>query len=339
MRLSLALRLVLTDSYPVGLNGDEPKNLSCTVQAVGRGEYLGESCNGPPYLLSAVFAAPLVPLTGPNRWAMRSYSMLLSVLATAAAFAVARAMGLRATAGLVAGGLVAVLPWALYYGRISLGGELIFHQLLLLAALARLIWPEAIARRTAPPGVELPPVDAGWREALLAGFALAMLLWDYTPAAPWWACRCFAALLATGRRRLWCLAVPLVGLVLWMPHLSTHPPYALCRFQHPPGLHDEVRSDPIPGPAAETPAVRPVDVRLAGGPGQHLHGALGRNAPDSSCWPWRPRRTHRRTPLPLPGRRFRRWHPARRRQPDVRHQHAPHHDGLRFRRPRHRLRQ
>ena len=44
---------------------------------------------------------------------MRSYSMLLSVLATPAAFAVARAMGLHVAAGLVAGGLVAVLPWAL----------------------------------------------------------------------------------------------------------------------------------------------------------------------------------------------------------------------------------
>ena len=242
--VSLALRVVLTQSYPVGLNEDEPKNLGCTVRAVERGEYLGESCNGPPYLLSAVFAVPLVQLTGQSRWAMRSYSMLLSVLATPAAFAVARAMGLHVAAGLVAGGLVAVLPWALFYGRISLGGELIFHQLLLLAALARLIWPEAIARRTAPPGVEVPPVDAGWREALLAGFALAMLLWDYHAGRAMVGMPLLAALLATGRRRLWCLAVPLVGLLLWLPFLSTHPPYAAVGFSTM-GLHEEVRADPI----------------------------------------------------------------------------------------------
>ena len=242
--LSLALRLVLTDAYPAGLNEDEPKNLACTIQAVGRGQFLGESCNGPPYLLSAVFAVPLVPLTGPNRWAMRSYSMLLSVLATPAAFAVARAMGLRVAGGLVSGGLVAVLPWALFYGRISLGGELIFHQLLLLAALARLIWPQAIAPRTAPPGVEPPPVEAGWREALLAGFALAMLLWDYYAGRAMVGMPLLAALLATGRRRLWCLAVPLVGLMLWTPHLSTNPPYASVGFSTM-GLNDGVRADPL----------------------------------------------------------------------------------------------
>jgi 4-amino-4-deoxy-L-arabinose transferase-like glycosyltransferase len=242
--VSLALRLVLTHAYPAGLNEDELKNLGCTVQALGRGELLGESCNGPPYLLSAVFAAPLVPLTGVSRWAMRSYSMALSVLATPAAFAVARAMGLRVAAGLAAGGLVAVLPWALFYGRISLGGELIFHQLLLLAALARLVWPEAIARRTAPPGVELPPGESGWREALLAGFALAMLLWDYYAGRTMVGMPLLAALLATGRRRLWCLAVPLVALLLWTPHLSTNPPYAAVGFSTM-GLHDGVRADPI----------------------------------------------------------------------------------------------
>jgi hypothetical protein len=120
--LSLALRVVLTQSYPEGLNEDEPKNLGCTVRAVERGEYLGESCNGPPYLLSAVFAVPLVQLTGQSRWAMRSYSMLLSVLATPAAFAVARRHGPARRRRAGRRRPVAVLPWALYYGRISLGG-------------------------------------------------------------------------------------------------------------------------------------------------------------------------------------------------------------------------
>lgn len=242
--LSLALRLVLTGSYPTGLNEDEPKNLNCSMLAVERGVYLGESCNGPPYLLSVLFAVPLVELFGPNRWAMRGYSTALSVLSTPAAYAVARAMGVRVAGALVAGGLVAVLPWALFYGRISLGGELIFHQLLLLAALARLIWPQWIARRTAPPGVELPPVDAGWREALLAGFALAMLLWDYYAGRAMVGMPLLAALLATGRRRLWCLAVPLVGLLLWLPHLSTNPPYAMVGFSTM-GLHQDVQADPI----------------------------------------------------------------------------------------------
>ncbi|MDX2170997.1 MAG: hypothetical protein SF182_28265 [Deltaproteobacteria bacterium] len=242
--LSLALRLVLTQSYPTGLNEDEPKNLNCSMLAVERGTYLGESCNGPPFLLSVLFAVPVAELSGPNRWAMRGYSTALSVLSTPAAFAVARAMGVRVAGGLLAAGLVAVLPWALFFGRISLGGELFFHQLLLLAALARLIWPEWIARRTAPPGVAVAPVDAGWREALLAGFALAMLLWDYYAGRAMVGMPLLAALLATGRRRWWCLSVPLVGFILWLPHLSTNPPYAMVGFSTM-GMHEGAQQDPI----------------------------------------------------------------------------------------------
>ncbi len=242
--VSLALRLVLTHDYPAGLNEDEVKNLNCSIQAVGRGEIFSESCNGPPYLLSAVFAVPLVPLTGgANRWSMRSYSTVLSVLATPAAFAVARAMGLRVAAALVAGGLVAVLPWALFYGRITLGGELIFHQLLLLAALARLVWPQHIARREAAVAAATPAV-AGWREALLGGFALALLLWDYYAGRAMVGMPLLAAILATGRRRLWCLAIVPLALLGWWPHLSTGPSAGGVGFSLA-GAHPDLLQDPV----------------------------------------------------------------------------------------------
>jgi len=239
--LSLALRLVWTHDYPAGLNEDEPKNLRCSIEALQRGVFFGDSCNGPPYLLSAVFAAPLVPWVGENRWAMRSYSMATSVLATPAAFAVARAMGLRTAAALLAGGLLAVLPWALFYGRISLGGELIFHQLLLLAALARLVWPAA-AR--GPAGEGRAPAEPGWREAGLGAFGLSLLLWDYYAGRSMMGMPVLAALLATGRRRWWCLAIPPLALFGWLPHLLGRSPSARVGFSLT-GLHPDMQADPL----------------------------------------------------------------------------------------------
>ena len=204
--LSLALRLVLTGGYPWGLFEDEPKFLGCALQALNTEAFAGESCIHIPYLLTALFEAQLVPFVGANRWAIRSYSMMTSVLATPAAFAAARSMRLRVAPALAVGGLVAVLPWSIFYGRIALGGELIFHQALLVAGLARLIW-----------------MLSGAVETLIAGFGLCLLLWDYWAGRAMMAMPPVAAVLATGWRRLWCLAVILIALIGWYPHLHTGP--------------------------------------------------------------------------------------------------------------------
>lgn len=223
--VALVLRLVYTTDYPAGLNQDEPKNLSCSMRAIERGEMFAMACNGVPYLLSALFAAPLVPLVGFNRWAMRSYALALSVLAPAAGYAVGRAMALDAISSLVVGGLLAVLPWSILYGRVSLGGELVFHQLLLLAALARLIWRDT----------------AGWREALLGAGALCLLLYDYYAGRAMLAMPLVAAMLAAGgvRRRGWCLMVLALACVGWLPYWRSGPQHdavivrALLGWQHP----------------------------------------------------------------------------------------------------------
>jgi hypothetical protein len=211
--LALALRLVLTTDYPAGLNEDEPKNLACSVQALEWGRIFEESCNGPPYLLSSVFAAQLVPYIGFNRWAMRSYSLATGVLATPATFAVARAMGLAVGPGLAAAGLVAVLPWSIFYGRISLGGELIFHEMLLLAGLTRLIWAEG-----------------GWPDSLIAALGMCLLLWDYLVGKSMMVMPLVAAVLARGWRRAWCVAVIPLALLGWYAHLRTGPQLARVGF-------------------------------------------------------------------------------------------------------------
>jgi hypothetical protein len=204
--LSLALRVVLSDGYPWGLFEDEPKVLACAVQALSRGTIFGESCIHIPYLLFAVFDAPLVPYLGATRWAIRLYPILTSVLATPAVFGAARAFGMRVGPSLAAGGLVAVLPWSLFYGRIALGGELIFHQALLLGGLGRLL-----------------AADGGAPDTLLAGFGLCLLLWDYWAGRAMMSLPIIAAVLASGWRRAWCLAVIPLALIGWYPHLATGP--------------------------------------------------------------------------------------------------------------------
>ncbi len=136
---SLTLRLVYTGDYPAGLNEDEAKLLHCSYDALQRGALFRESCIHAPVLTSALFWAQLVPIVGPNRWAIRTYSLASSVLSTATIFAVGRAMGMSVAPSLATGAFIAVLPWSLFFGRISVGA-LTFNQLLLLAALARLLW-------------------------------------------------------------------------------------------------------------------------------------------------------------------------------------------------------
>jgi hypothetical protein len=237
---ALTLRIVYTTDYPAGLNPDEPKNLACSMHALERGEFFGMACNGVPYLLSTLFAAPLVPLLGFTRWSMRLYSVALSVLAPIAGYAAGRAMALDAIGSLVIAGLLAVLPWSIFFGRVSLGGELVFHQLLLLAALGRLIWRE----------------PAGWREALLGGVVLCLLQYDYYAGRAMLAMPFVAAVLAPGglRRRAWCLAVVVLACVGWLPYWfeggahDAHIVRALLNWREPVGaspLHPGLSSAPF----------------------------------------------------------------------------------------------
>jgi len=115
-----------------------------------------------PVLLNSLFQAQLVPLVGPSRWAIRLYSLATSVLSSPAAFALGRGAGLAVGASFAVAGFVAVLPWSLFYGRIAIGGELVFHELLLLGALARLLF-----------------ADGGWAAVSVGAFGQSLLLYDY----------------------------------------------------------------------------------------------------------------------------------------------------------------
>lgn len=210
--LALSLRLVNAYEYPPGLNEDEPKTLHCVgiLPLNAPATLFGEGCTGVPSLLTALFEVQLVPLVGANRWAMRSYSIAASVLSVAAAFAVARSMGLRIGSSLAAGGLIAVLPWSLFFGRIEFGGELVLHQLLLLAAL-----------------VLLMEGRGGWAEVGIGAFGLCLLFYDYFCGRSLLGLIPVAAVLARGwRARGMILAIPLAAFAGWVPHLMQHPHWA-----------------------------------------------------------------------------------------------------------------
>jgi hypothetical protein len=205
---ALCLRLVYTTEYPPGLAADEPKILACSADLLQSGRLATEGCTGLPVLLNAVFQAQLVPVFGPGRWAIRSYSLVTSVLAVPAAFAVARALALDVASSLSVSIFMAVLPWSIFYGRVSIGGELIFHELLLIGALARLVWG----------------MEESWPDLGIGGLGLCLLLYDYFCGRVMLGMPLAAALLARGRRRWLCIAVLALAVIGWAPYLLSNPP-------------------------------------------------------------------------------------------------------------------
>jgi len=140
--LSVVLRLYSADTRPPGLDIDEIKNLGGSVVDYAPGRLFGETSTGIPKLIPVVFHVPLEPYLG-ARWAIRLYSFLGMTLSVAMMFALARALGLDKPAAFAGAGLVAVLPWSLFYGSVWQGGELVLNQLLLLTVLARILSAES----------------------------------------------------------------------------------------------------------------------------------------------------------------------------------------------------
>ncbi len=208
--LALLLRLVEWSRYPGGLNDDEVTVLLHAIKALKAGALFSEGPSGLPGLIPILFQAQLVPLIGGGRWAIRLYSVIGSVLSVAATFAVARGMRMRPISSLAAAAFVAVLPWSLLYGRISQGGEVLFNQLLLLAALARLIWR-----------------DGDWREIPAGAAGLCLLFYDYFSGRSMLAMPFVGAVLARGRNRLWCLVIAIIALAGFAPQAMQGHRYAM----------------------------------------------------------------------------------------------------------------
>jgi hypothetical protein len=209
LAFALLPRLFFANDYPEGVNEDEVKQVYFGAGALWRGN-LFAPCVQAPCLLSALFQAPLLPILGATRWPIRLYSLITGTLAVPLTFVVARAVGMRLAASFAAGVFVAVLPWSVLYSRVSIGGELVFHQLLVLAALARLVWWQGAGA-----------------EVAIASLGLTLLLYDYACGWAMVAMPVVAAALASGHRRLLCLMALPIAALGWWPYLIDTPDQAL----------------------------------------------------------------------------------------------------------------
>ncbi len=204
--LALCLRFSAPHDFPPGMNEDEPKILACARDAWKAGRVHTEGCTGVPLLLNVLFQAQLVDVLGPNRESIRFYAGVTGAFSVVLAYGLARALQFSREGALSYAALVTTLPWSLYYGRISQGGELTFHQLLLLVGLARIVFTQG-----------------GWRDAFMASFGQALLLYDYFVGRLFLPFSILALVLTRGRRRLLTLCVPLLAAVAWLPYLFSGP--------------------------------------------------------------------------------------------------------------------
>jgi hypothetical protein len=161
--IAAVLRSIYVHQYPFGLNQDEAKILIAAWQRLTGQErffsYHGESGFHLP--LYVMFHATVWTVAS-YWWAVHLYPAVCGVLAVIGAFAVCRALGQDALQGLFAAGCIAVVPWALLYSRTSVGAEMTWHELIVLWALLQMLADRAT-----------------WREAMLLGFALVLLIYDY----------------------------------------------------------------------------------------------------------------------------------------------------------------
>jgi hypothetical protein len=187
---------------PPGLNDDEIKTLKSSHEFFGNRKIFVLAAQG-PILHAILFQLPLVWWTDSVWWAMRTYPIVLGILAVPVSFSVGRSLRFGTIPSFVTATLVAVLPWSLFWGRISWGGEIVFYQALLLAALGRILW-----------------CDGGRTDLFIGAIGLSGLLWDYTGAWSMLAMPFIAALIGhTLRQRALCLGVFALAVTLWIPYL------------------------------------------------------------------------------------------------------------------------
>ncbi|GIW43775.1 MAG: hypothetical protein KatS3mg077_1057 [Candidatus Binatia bacterium] len=203
---ALVLRFAAGRDYPPGMNEDEPKVLACALDALKDKRLHREGCSGIPILLNVLFQAQLVPILGPNRESMRFYPAVSGALSVIAVYGLARALRFTVSSALVSAALVTFLPWSLYYGRISFGAELTFHQLLLLWALARIVF-----------------ANGGGREVIVAAFGQTLLFYDYFAGRLFFPFCVVALLLARGWRRLLVCVAAFLAVAAWLPYLLSEP--------------------------------------------------------------------------------------------------------------------
>lgn len=200
--IALILRIIFIHDYPPGVNDDEVQTLRAAFAAIESGKIFALGVEG-PILPAVLFQVPVAIWLDSLFWGMRLYPITLSVLAIPVCFTIGQAMRFTSLASHLLAALVSVLPWSLFWSRMPWGGEIIFYQCLLVAAVARVIW------------------QGGGRGDVLVGIVgLSGLLWEYTGAWSMISIPLIGIVLApgwNGRRNS--LLILLGGIALWLPYL------------------------------------------------------------------------------------------------------------------------
>lgn len=200
--VAFLLRMWNITELPPGLNDDEVKALKYSAEVFGNravfspGIYVS-------MLWTSLFYAPFFSLTGSILWTSRIVPILFGTAAVPLSFSLGRALSFGVIPSLVIASLVASMPWAVFWSRQQWGIAVVFHQALLLCALARFIWK-----------------GGGKFEVFIGTLGLVGILYDYSAGWPMLGMPFVAILLASSmRQRVRCLLVVVLAVVLWIPWL------------------------------------------------------------------------------------------------------------------------
>ncbi len=200
--LAAVLRLAWIYDLPPGLNDDEIKTILAAASSARFPGIFSPGVEG-PILHGVLFQLPVTMATQSLFWGSRAYPLALGILSVPLAFVIGKSYAFTVRSSFVLAALVAVLPWSIFWSRLPWGGEILFYQGLLIAALARILWR-----------------DGGLRDALVGVVGLTGLLWEYTGA---WSMVCMpfvAIVLAKGvRPKMYAATVLVGGLLFWSPYL------------------------------------------------------------------------------------------------------------------------
>jgi hypothetical protein len=196
------LRLLWIYDLPPGLNEDETKTLRQAMSSGSSTDMLLPGIEA-PILHAILFQLPIANGLKSLFWGSRLYPLVCSIIGVPLAFVIGRSLQFSARTSYLLTLLVTVLPWSLFWSRLPWGGEIIFYQLLLVAAVSRIIWR-----------------DGGWRDVLVGIVGLSGLLWEYTGAWSMASIPVIGFILAFGiRGRLRCLSILLGAILLWLPYM------------------------------------------------------------------------------------------------------------------------
>lgn len=209
-----ASRLYFCHFYPPGFYEDEIKDMHF-ARAAFNGDvspFIASGGSGLPLLWYAITEGPLHYVV-PTWWTIRLMPIVCGVLSVIGAYGVVRALGRGALAGLFAAACLGALPWAIAYGLTSMGGELIWHELIVLWVLALCVSDAALSPFVLVSGM----------------LALTLLVYDYFAgkAVAWM----LLPLLPALTRRWWVVVLLLAGTaVLCVPMYLAHNPYMWVGF-------------------------------------------------------------------------------------------------------------